>query len=214
MKLKLSRAAYVRCAVTAIAALAAAGCGVKASGSPPSTSSALRAKAAQAAQVKAVFIEAETTYYSLGSPPQSYIRAMTSPGWARRPQVVAASVRAELLDSGKKALARYFTPSLVQRDLTALDNAVHQDANPNVMNLGVGVTNVKFIRVKVTGAIATAEAHVTVRGVTRIRQTNTGPWLTTPGMNIVDDILTLVREPSGRWLVNSYYSNLVPGYGP
>jgi len=87
----------------------------------------------------------------------------------------------------------------VQRDLTALDNAVHQDANPNVMNLGVGVTNVKFIRVKVTGAIATVEAHVTVRGVTRIRQTNTGPWLTTPGMNIVDDILTLVREPSGRW---------------
>jgi hypothetical protein len=88
------------------------------------------------------------------------------------------------------------------------------DANPHIVNLGSGVSKVKFLNVAVAGPRATVDADVTVWAKSQIRQTSTGPWVLADPVNIVEYTATLTLTPAGTWQVTSLTGSFVPGYGP
>jgi uncharacterized Fe-S cluster protein YjdI len=88
------------------------------------------------------------------------------------------------------------------------------DSNPTIINLGSGVSQVRYLHVAVAGARATVEADVTVWAKSEARQTSAGPWLMTDPASVVDDKAILARSPSGSWQVTSLTGDFVPGSGP
>ena len=112
------------------------------------------------------------------------------------------------------AISRYFSSGQASVEQAHLDDGMALDADPNIINLGSGVSRVKFLHVVVAGGQATVEADVTVWAKSEARQTSTGPWLTADPVNIVDDKATLALSHSGTWQVTSLTGDFVPGYGP
>jgi hypothetical protein len=132
----------------------------------------------------------------------------------RQPFALSAAELRLLLASGTAAIARYFSSAQTSVEQTHLNDGLALDSNPNIVNLGSGVSLVKFLHVAITGARATVEANVTVWARSEARQASSGPWLMTDPVNIVDDKATLARSPSGTWQVTSLTGEPVPGYGP
>ena len=132
----------------------------------------------------------------------------------RQANVVPAAEQSQLLASGMAAIARYFGSAQASVEQVHLNDGMALDSDPNLINLGSGVSKVTLLHVALAGGQATVEAHVTVWAKSEARQTPTGPWLMTDPVNIVDDKAILALSASGTWQVTSLIGDFVPGYGP
>src|SRR5215469_2168647 len=165
--------------------------------------------------VEAAFRQAVQADQSFGSPSAAYRASVMAAIHAHRPAfVVPAAEQSRLLAAGMAAIARCFGSGQASAEQAYLTDEIAFDANPSVINLGSGVSQVRFLHVTVAGGHATVEADVTVWAKSAARQTSTGPWLTADPVNILDDKATLALSPSGAWLVTSLTGDFVPGYGP
>jgi hypothetical protein len=196
-----------------VVALAAAG--VAYGGWVASSAGSAASNSSQVSAVEAAFSQAEHVNMSYGSPSAAYQRSVMGAVHAGRTAfVVPAPEQSHLLASGQAAIARYFGPPQASVELGSLNDAMAVDSDPNIINLGSGVSKVQFLHVSVAGSKATVEADVTVWAKSEARQVPTGPWLFSDPVNVVDDTASLALSPSGTWQVTSLSGSFVPGYGP
>ena len=148
--------------------------------------------------VEAAFSHAVQVQQSLGTPSAAYQASVMAAIRAGRPVfVVPAAEQRVLLAAGMSAIARYFGSAQAAAEQANLTDGMALDSNPNIINLGSGVSRVEFRHVAVAGARATVEADVTVWAKSEARQTSSGPWLMTDPVGIVDDKATLTLSASG-----------------
>jgi hypothetical protein len=167
------------------------------------------------AAVEAAFRNAVEADQSFGSPSAAYQASVVAAIHAHRPAfAVPAAEQSQLLASGTAAIARYFSPPQASVEQVHLTDGMALDSNPTIINLGSGVSQVRYLHVAVAGARATVEADVTVWAKSEARQTSAGPWLMTDPASVVDDKASLARSPSGTWQVTSLTGDFVPGSGP
>ncbi|MGH3300498.1 MAG: hypothetical protein ACRDOK_02250 [Streptosporangiaceae bacterium] len=177
-------------------------------------SSAGQQDSRQVSAVEAAFSHAVQADQSFGSPPAAYQASVTAAIRAHRQAfAIPAAEHRQLLAAGTAAIARYFSSAQASAEQTHLNDGLALDSDPNIINLGSGVSQVRFLHVTVTGARATVEADVTVWAKSEARQATAGPWLMTDPVNIVDDKASLALRRSGTWQVTSLPGSFVPGYG-
>lgn len=218
MAFRMRRASYVTAGV--IAAIVAGGAAyggwvASATGSPGSISTTVHEDASQVPAVEAAFSQAIEVDESYGSPSAAYQNgAMSAIHAGRQAFAVPAAEQSQLLASGKAAIAKYFGSQQASVELKSLNAGLALDSTPGIINLGSGVSKVKFLHVAVAGSQATIEADVTVWAKSEVQQVSTGPWLLADPVNVVDDTATLALDPSGIWQVTSLSGSFVPGSGP
>ena len=196
--------------MVAVVAGAAAFAGLSASGL-----GADQQDASRVAAVEAAFRGAVQADQAFGSPSVAYLASVLAAIHAHRQAfVVPAAEQSQLLASGQAAIARYFGSAQASIEQLHLNDGMALDSNPDIINLGSGVSQVKYLHVAVAGARATVEADVTVWAKSEARQTSRGPWLMTDPVSIVDDKATLALSPVGTWQVTSLTGDFVPGSGP
>lgn len=159
----------------------------------------------QVAAVEAAFTKAIQTDRAILAPP-------ASPGGGVA-QPTSVAIRNAQLRDGKAALARYFAPSLAQREEIGLINAVNAEADPKFRNLGSGVSKVKFDSVKVSGGTATLRAEATVWSKFQQQQAD-GRWSTADPASVMIYNVTMTRNASGQWIVTSMIGDFAPGQEP
>jgi hypothetical protein len=165
--------------------------------------------------VEAAFRHAVQADQAFGTPSAAYQASVLAAIRARRQAFgVPAAEQSLILAAGMAAISRYFSSAQASVEQVHLNDGMALDSDPNIINLGSGVSQVKFLHVAVSGAQATVEADVTVWARSEARQISTGPWLITDPVNILDDKATLALSPSGFWQVTSLTGDFVPGYGP
>ncbi|SRR6266702_1473369 len=178
-------------------------------------SSIADADAAQIALVESTFSTALTADRTVDAPPAAtYGQAASAAIAAGQPApAVADSVRQQQLRTGISTLAKYFTPAQAAHESIGLRNAISEETDPRIRNIGMGVSGVKFVHVSVKGATATLEADVTIWAKSQMLQPN-GKWLTANPVNVMDYTATLEQNQTGQWLVSSLVGDFVPGEGP
>jgi hypothetical protein len=154
------------------------------------------------AAVKGTFTAAITAVTSFGSPPAGYRMTVLSAIQMR--QAVpgfSATLVIDLETSGKAAILSYFAPRQAAAERTALARAMALDANPDIINLGSGVTWVSLRSVQVEGAVATVSAKVSSWSMAATRKPVTGTWLTHASARVSRCTATLSRGLGGSWQV-------------
>ena len=204
---------HVRIAVGLVVAVAAGAgaCGVWAA----TAGGAGQQNASRVAAVQAAFRHAIEADASFGSPSAAYqASVMAAIDAHRQALIVPAAEQSQLMASGMAAIARYFGSAQALLEQVHLTEEMALDSNPNIINLGSGVSHVNYLHEAVMGARATVEADVTIWAKSEARQTTAGPWLMTDPVNVVDDRATLTLSPSGPWQVMWLTEQDVPGSGP
>jgi hypothetical protein len=202
--------------VVAIAVGAYFGVAAIASGSPQSVSGEASLEASQVSSVKTAFTASIRLQQSLGSPPASYMtNALSAVRAHKMASVVGAATRQQLQASSQHAISQDFSSAQAEIERADLNDALTRlDNNPNIVNLGSGVTAIKFLNIAVAGLRATVEAQVTCWAKSEVRQSAHGPWLLAAPVNVVDFTATLALNAHGAWHVTSVTGSFVPGEGP
>jgi hypothetical protein len=186
-----------------------------ASSSTGTITSVVQAESSQIPVVRAAFDATIAIHQSFGNPAPGFTSSATAAIRSRRvAPAMSAATRQQIFSSQHQALLAAFTGSQVASEEADLRDNMTLDANPDIVNLGSGVSNIKILKVAIAGTRATVEADVTVWAKSYVRQSGNAAWIYAAPINIVDYTATLLLNASGRWQVASLTGNFVPGYGP
>lgn len=199
--------------VLALGVVGCAGYHENASSPPESNSQVRLAPAAQVSSVKAAFTGAVKAVWSAeGAPSPAYGKLAAAALKAGNvPPTPSAQLRMSQLQTGKAALAKYFTPAEAHHEQVGLINAVRAEANDNFRNISAGASKFKFRRVAVAGSAATVEADVTTWSKIEIRQSASDPWGISDLSQIMDYTATLTLNAARHWVVSSLTGTCVTG---
>ena len=200
--------------VTGVAATDIAhGASLRPSVSPPAMATISAAAAAPA--VRATFTQAIKAVAELGSPTPAYQQTALAAVQSRHPVPAFTSAqRTDLETGGEAAIARYFASPQSTAEVAVLTKAMTLDANPNLINLGSGISKVDFRAVSVTGSQATVVADVTAWAKSAARRDPLARWVLASPVSQVRYTATLRLSPDGTWRIASLTSSPAPSAGP
>jgi hypothetical protein len=220
--------------VGTLAAAGAAGIFVAASsgsgtaaGSVGGGTSAIALDSSQIDQVEAAFSAAITADQQTGAPGTAAMAVHATADAAasyrtrvdaaiaagRRAPAAGSAVRQAQQQDGERALAKYFGPAQAKHEEIGLRNAVQAETDPKFINLGAGVSKIKFDEVAVSDNTATLTAEVTIWSKFQQEQAN-GSWSTSDPVNVMDYDVTMQLAASGQWIVGSMVGDFAPGQAP
>ena len=174
----------------------------------PSTSkpsvTATTSQAANASAVKTTFSRAIEAAAELGSPTAAYQQTALAAVQSRHPVPAFTSAqRIDLQAAGKAAIARYFAFPQSSAELRLLAKAMTLDANPNVINLGSGISKIGVRAVTVTASQATVVADVTTWAKSAARPNALARWVLASPVSQARYTATLRLGPDGNWRITS-----------
>lgn len=182
----------------------------------PSTSkpsvTATTSQAANARAVKTTFSQAIEAAAELGSPTAAYQQTALAAVRSRHPiPAFTSAQRIDLQAAGKAAIARYFAAPQSTAELTLLAKAMTLDANPNVINLGSGISKIDFRAVTVTAAQATVVADVTTWAKSAARPNPLARWVLAFPLSQARCTATLRPGSDGTWRIASLATAFATG---
>jgi hypothetical protein len=178
------------------------GASLPSTSNPPVT--ATTSQAANAPALKTTFSQAIEAAAELGSPTAAYQQTALGAVQSRHPVPAFTSTqRIDLQAAGKAAIARYFAAPQSTAEQTLLAKAMALDANPNVINLGSGISKLDFRAVTVTASQATVVADVTTWAKSAARLNPLARWVLASPVSRARYTATLRLSPDGTWRITS-----------
>ena len=113
--------------------------------------------------------------------------------------------------SGSVAIKSKFAGAAADREISALQGVIKEERSAGdhfrVLDAGVGKP--------IFSKVSTATAEGTVETWTKMQFKNPdGTWITSEPHNVIHFIMTLAKDASGQWTVQSFDWDFPPGSGP
>jgi hypothetical protein len=115
--------------------------------------------------------------------------------------------------NGKSVIPKAFGAGPASKEQAALNHAIELERTGQFRVLGGGISNLRFVKVRISATSAQVAATVTTWSKIALKNPS-GVWVPARSTNDLSIQMTLDQGQSGGWLVQSFTWDFVPGTGP